>query len=94
MDKKETILLKEPDAKVRRNCVINFKVTEQEKKLIEDHAWSNRLGVSEYVRQSVFLDLMVSGNIEAIKYIASEAKQNMHILKKLISIFANKTNYK
>jgi hypothetical protein len=67
-----------------RNYAINFKVTEQEKKIIEDHAYAKRLGVSEYVRQSVFFDLMMSGNVEAIKYVASNAKGN--IFKYLIAI--------
>lgn len=70
-----------------RNCVINFKVNEQEKKIIEDHARNKDLGISEYLRQSVFLDLVISGDIEAIKYIASSAQGK--IIKKLISILKN-----
>ncbi len=70
-----------------RNFVINFKVTEREKKMILDDAYNKCIGISEYVRRAVFLDLVISGNVEAIKYVASSVQGK--ILKSLISIFKN-----
>ncbi len=54
-----------------RVCVVNFKATEKERRIIENYARKQKLTVSEYVREAVFYDMFLAGHTEAYKLIIS-----------------------
>ena len=47
--------------------IVNFKVTEREQKLIERHAKKEKMTVSDYVRTTLYMDMVLSGDREAIR---------------------------
>lgn len=51
---------------------LQFKVTEQERKLIEKCALEEGTTVSKYVRGAVLMSLVMDGKTEAIKIVAKE----------------------
>lgn len=51
---------------------LQFKVTEQERRLIEKCAQEERTTVSKYVRGAVLMSLVMDGKAEAIKIVARE----------------------
>ncbi|GMV51835.1 MAG: hypothetical protein AMXMBFR67_33780 [Nitrospira sp.] len=51
---------------------LQFKVTEQERKLIERCATEEGTTVSKYVRGAVLMSLVMDGKAEAIKIVARE----------------------
>lgn len=51
---------------------LQFKVTEQERKLIERCAEEEGTTVSKYVRGAVLMSLVMDGKAEAIKIVARE----------------------
>ena len=50
---------------------MNFKASPHLKKIIEKHANSKNMSVSEYIRNAVLFDMITSGNIEAFNYMSS-----------------------
>lgn len=61
--------MKTDDAKTE---TLQFKVTEQERKLIEKCAAAEDTTVSKFVRSSVLMCMVIDGNTEAIKLVAKE----------------------
>lgn len=61
--------MKTDDAKTE---TLQFKVTEQERKLIERCAAESGTTVSRFVRGSVLMSLVTDGNAEALKIVAKE----------------------
>ena len=53
-------------------ATLQFKVTEQERKLIEKCAQDEETTVSKYVRGAVLMSLVMDGKAEAIKIVARE----------------------
>lgn len=51
---------------------LQFKVTEQERKLIERCATDEHTTVSKYVRGAVLMSMVMDGKAEAIKIVARE----------------------
>ncbi len=51
---------------------LQFKVTEQERKLIEKCASDEGTTVSKYVRGAVLMSMVMDGKAEAIKIVAKE----------------------
>lgn len=51
--------------------VMNFKVTPRLKAIIESHAKRKKMAVSEYMREAILFDMLISGNIDAFKYVVS-----------------------
>ncbi len=54
--------------KEERTEVINFRVTPKEKELIERLAKKEDVPVSGYIRGSVLMDMLTSGDAEAMMY--------------------------
>jgi hypothetical protein len=50
-----------------RTELMQFKVTPDERKLIEQCAKKQSLSVSEYVRAAVIMDMILEGNVGAMK---------------------------
>ena len=50
-----------------RTELMQFKVTPDERKLIEQSAKKQGLSVSEYVRAAVIMDMILEGNVGAMK---------------------------
>lgn len=61
--------MKSDDAKTE---TLQFKVTEQERKLIEKCATEEGTTVSKYVRGAVLMSMLMDGKAEAIKIVARE----------------------
>ena len=55
-----------------KSATLQFKVTEQERKLIERCASEEGTTVSKYVRGAVLMSLVMDGKTEAIKIVAKE----------------------
>lgn len=55
-------------AKEERTEVLNFRVTPKEKELIERLAKKEDVAVSQYIRGSVMMDMLTSGDAEAMMY--------------------------
>lgn len=51
---------------------LQFKVTEQERKLIEKYAAEEGTTVSKYVRGCVLISMVLDGKVEAIKIVAKD----------------------
>lgn len=58
--------------------VMNFKVSPRLKEIIEKHANSKKLSVSEYIRDAVLFDMIISGNIDAFNYLATGVGEKFH----------------
>lgn len=50
-----------------RTELMQFKVTPEERKLIEKSAYKQALSVSEYVRAAVLMDMILEGNVGTMK---------------------------
>ena len=50
-------------AKAMRSKLLNFRVTPEEKKLIEKRASSKKMTLAEYVREAVFMDMLLSVSV-------------------------------
>ena len=50
---------------------MNFKVSPRLKELIEKHVSSKKMQVSEYIREAILFDMIMSGNTDALKFVAS-----------------------
>lgn len=61
--------MKTDDAKTE---TLQFKVTEQERRLIEKCAQDEEVTVSKYVRGAVLMSMVMDGKAEAIKIVARE----------------------
>ncbi len=61
--------MKSDDSKTE---TLQFKVTEQERKLIERCASEEGTTVSKYVRGAVLMSMVMDGTAEAIKIVAKE----------------------
>lgn len=59
---------KKTTAKDERTEVINFRVTPKEKEIIERLAKKEDVPVSQYIRGSVMMDMLTSGDAEAMMY--------------------------
>lgn len=55
-----------------KNETLQFKVTAQERQLIEQAALKEGATVSRYVRACVFLSMVMEGNAEAVQLVAKE----------------------
>ena len=55
-----------------KNETLQFKVTAQERQLIEQAALKEGATVSRYVRACVFLSMVMEGNAEAVQLVARE----------------------
>ena len=55
-----------------KNQTLQFKVTEQERNLIEGCAQEEGTTVSKYVRGAVLMSMVMDGKAEAIKIVAKE----------------------
>jgi uncharacterized protein (DUF1778 family) len=54
-----------------RSELMQFKVTPQERKLIERCAQKEKTTVSDYIRGSLLMEMVLDGEIEALKIIAT-----------------------
>jgi hypothetical protein len=54
-----------------RTELMQFKVTPEERKLIEDFAKKQGSTVSEYVRSAVIMDMVLEGNVGAMKIVVN-----------------------
>ena len=54
-----------------RSELMQFKVTPQERKLIERCAQKEKSTVSDYIRGSLLMEMVLDGEIEALKIIAT-----------------------
>lgn len=61
-----------------RTETLQFKVSEQERKLIEKCAKDEATTVSRFVRGSVLLQMAMEGNGEAVKIIAREVGEKAY----------------
>lgn len=57
--------------------IVNFKVTPQEQRLIERHAKKEGMTVSEYVRTTVYLDMVMAGDLEAIRVVGRKLRDRL-----------------
>lgn len=55
-----------------KNETLQFKVTAQERQLIEQAALKEDTTVSRYVRACVFLSMVMDGNTEVVQLVARE----------------------
>ncbi len=55
---------------------LQFKVTDQERKLIERCAGEEQTTVSKYVRGAVLMSMVMDGKADAIKIVAREVGEN------------------
>ena len=60
-------------AKAMRSELLNFRVTPEEKKLIEKRASSKKMAVAEYVREAVIMDMLLSGMGDAWRFLGRKA---------------------
>jgi len=57
--------------------IVNFKVTPREQKLIERHAKKEGVTVSDYVRNTVYLDMVMAGDVEAIRIVGRKLRDRL-----------------
>ena len=57
--------------------VVIFKVTAQEQKLIERHAKKAEMTVSDYVRTTLYLHMVMAGDLEAIRLVGGELRNRL-----------------
>lgn len=62
---------KKTEEKPDRTEMIGFRVTPYEKQLIERLAAKDKITVSRYVLVAVLADMLLSGDLDAMKYAAS-----------------------
>jgi hypothetical protein len=60
---------------VKREGLIAFRVSAQERKMIEKGAKRHKMDVSDYVRSCVYFDLVMDGDVEALKFTAVGVRQ-------------------
>ncbi len=60
-----------------RMVIVNFKVTEREQKMIERHAKKAGMTVSEYARTTLYLDMVLAGDMEAIRFVLGKLRGRM-----------------
>jgi uncharacterized protein (DUF1778 family) len=56
-----------------RTELMQFKVTPEERKLIEKVAKKQGMTVSEYVRAAIIMDMVLEGEVEAMKIVVQTA---------------------
>lgn len=56
---------------IERKEIITFKVSSREKALIEKYAEREGCSVSDCIRTATFMDMVLGGYIEGIKYVGS-----------------------
>lgn len=59
--------------------VMNFKVSDRLKEIIENNAKRKKMAVSEYIREAILFDMLMSGNVDAFKYIASGVGEKVSV---------------
>lgn len=59
-------------AKTKRHF-ISFEVSESEEKMLEQRAKQEGVSRSEYIREAIYLELFLSGDLEAYKFLGKEA---------------------
>ena len=57
--------------------VVNFKVTPQEQKLIERHAKKADMNVSDYIRTTLYLDMVMASDLEAIRLVGGKLRDRL-----------------
>ena len=55
--------------------LMQFKVTPHERKVIENRAHKENMSVSEYVRAALLMDMVLSGDTQALKIVATTIGQ-------------------
>ena len=55
--------------------LIALRVNAQERKMIEKAARRHKMHVSDYVRSCVYFDLVMEGDVEALKYTAAGVRR-------------------
>ncbi len=50
--------------------MVTFEATDEEKRVIEKMAKKEGVTISQYVRGCVFFDMLLSGDLEALKFIS------------------------
>lgn len=73
-----------------RTELMQFKVTPDERKLIEKCAQKQGITVSEYVRAAIIMDMILEGNVAAMK-IAVDAigRKAVQVLRKRVERLAD-----
>jgi hypothetical protein len=57
--------------------IVNFKVTPHEHKLIERHAKKAKMTISDYVRTTLYLDMVMAGDLEAIRLVGGKLRDRL-----------------
>ena len=66
-----------------RTELMQFKVTPHEKKVIEDFVRKRRDTVSEYVRSAVIMDMVLEGEVKAMKIVVDTiGRKAVQLLRK------------
>ena len=55
--------------------IMTFEVTEEEKKMIEKAASRDSMSVSDFVRSSIYFELVHGGNLEALPLLAKRIRE-------------------
>lgn len=55
--------------------LMQFKVTPHEREVIENRAKKEKMNVSEYVRAALLMDMVLSGDTQALKIVATTIGQ-------------------
>jgi hypothetical protein len=77
------VLYKEAIMGPSRTELMQFKVTPQERKLIEKCAKDQGASVSEYVRAAVIMDMVLEGEVGAMKVVVdSMGRKAVQVLRK------------
>ncbi len=73
-----------------RSELMQFKVTPEERKLIEDCAKRQHATVSEYVRSCVIMEMVLDGEVKAMKIVVdSIGRKAVQALRKRADRLAN-----
>ena len=59
--------------KAMRSELLNFRVTPEEKKLIEKRARAKKMTLADYVREAVLFDMLMSGMGDAWRFLGRKA---------------------
>jgi hypothetical protein len=54
--------------------MVTFEATDDEKRVIEKLAKKDHLSISQYVRGCVYMDLLFSGDVDALKVVGKRVK--------------------
>ena len=57
--------------------VVNFKVTAAEQKMIERNAKKAGMTVSDYVRTTLYLDMVMAGDLEAVRLVGGKLRDRL-----------------